>query len=215
MATAVNAALKFAETVNARDEILEGLLHAVYDASRRSWDCHERLQPLPPIETLAPDDPNYPAVRRLEDAKAIAEGTAQDGALALMLITDYAIRRYGKEAEAEDSTFVGTHSVGAVFRNGVTFNKAVWALANQARHYDRWITLGHDGCLADKRVRESYITIQAIGYSPLELNAAREFVANTKNGLCVNVRSYADYKKLVLSSIPATVAAQAGIRVLR
>jgi hypothetical protein len=205
------AATKFVETVRARHEILEALFLAVYAGAARAWYCFEQLDKLPDEETLSAGHPMLPKIQGFKDAKAVAEATAQDAACALMLITDYALRRYRREAKAEDPTFTGTWEVGAQFRNGVSFNKAVWALANQARHFDEWHTLGADGCAAHLSIRGSYETIRTIEYEPLKLNAAREFIAGAKG---LNFPSYRDYEAHVLKAVPPSIAAQTGVRVV-
>jgi hypothetical protein len=202
-----DAATRFAESVRARHEILEGLFLAVYAGAARASICFSQRCSLPQEESLPADDPTLTVIQGLKDSQSIAEATAQDAACALMLITDYAIRRYGREAKAENPAFTDTRDVGAPFRNGVTFNKAVWSFANQARHFDKWIELGHAGCAANP----SYETIRLIEYDPMRLNAAREFIAGAKG---LNLKSYAEYESLVLKCVPTTIATQSGVRVL-
>lgn len=207
----MSAAIRFVETVRARREILEALFLAVYAGAAKAGIAFTRWNALPVAGSLPAGDPIRAQIQALKDGQALGEATAQDAACVLMLVTDYAIRRYGREAKSENPGFAGTWSVGPIFRNGVTFNKAVWAFANQARHFDEWIELGDAGCAADRNIKDSYETIRLIEFDPMRLNAPREFVAGGKG---LNCKSYSDYETLILQSVPASVAAQTGVRVL-
>jgi hypothetical protein len=107
-----------------------------------------------------------------------AQATAEDSAVALILIADYSIRRLGKEGDGE---IPDTRTIGGDAYNGVKLNEAIWALANQARHLHEWEAKN----AASPREHAVFL---ALNLPPLYHQAARMFLEQ------MSLPSYIDFE---------------------
>lgn len=174
------AAARFALGIRSRRDILRTLYYATKNGADEAWAFHRKLQALAPraalnsgplgmsplngfIVSVGDVLPRHEAL----NGQRAAEASAQDSACALMLILDYSIQRLRDEVAPLD-----TRDVGHEIQPGIKLNKAIWALANQARHAHKWLTCADAQLYAQEDVQ----TLVALRHDPRNLNAARELL---------------------------------------
>jgi len=116
------------------------------------------------------------------DAHTVSLGTAQDSAYALMVILDYSLQRFAREAQLKNVIDLGQKAYG-----GATFNEAIYALANQARHLHAWM----DG---DKPSKRNATIFSMLALDPSHGHAACAFLENLR------LKTYLDFEERVLST---------------
>ena len=183
---AVSAAM-FALAIRAKRDILQTLFYATRSNAADAWAFHKRLENLEHKRegggfVVSPG--NIMPRHELVNAKTAAEATAQDSALALMLIVDYSLQRF------HDAAAVDTRTIGDELADGVKLNAVIWALANQARHLHEWQRCGTDKLEANPSVK----IIRALKHDPLNPNVAREVLCGLEIG------SYVDFEEMLLTT---------------
>ena len=104
--------------------------------------------------------------------------SAQDAASSLILLCDGALRRLHTE-QVTDVSFaqagspeMNVRECGETAWNGVTFSAAIWALANQTRHIDRWRTYTEE-VLAKN---EDFSVLARLDLTPLDDDVSFQFL---------------------------------------
>jgi hypothetical protein len=183
----------YALAIRSKRDLLQTLFYATRNSAADSWSFHRQIERYLSLHGDVAVGPwhSVAAPRELVEGKRIAEATAQDSALALMLILDYSMQRFRTDAEG----VVDSRTIGPAIGNGVKLNAAIWALANQARHIHEWEECDHDKLEAKGEVK----VLRSLDHDPLNLNAAREVICGLK------AASYIDFEEILLlatSSIP-------------
>jgi hypothetical protein len=146
------------------------------------------------------DGPNirpgcHAAERRLTELRTTALAASQDSANALMLLIDSSLRRFAENEKTKVKWWwkdVGDHF------NGVKLNKAVWALANHARHLHTWRTHRDNPSCEQQR---SMDVIRELGMDPFHDHVACVYLVNLH---CHPIRlsRTASYRQLTSWSTP-------------
>jgi hypothetical protein len=179
--TPVRAAANYAMGIRSRRDLLQTLYYATKNSADEAWALHTQLQPLEPrlginaaalgtapINGAPPIRPGDVLPRHeILNSKRAAEATAQDAACALMLILDFSLRRLEEGIGSLD-----TRELGPEIAPRIRLNKAIWALASQARHAHEWMATPDSKLDANPRAQ----VIKALKHDPRNLNAAREIV---------------------------------------
>jgi hypothetical protein len=118
-------------------------------------------------------------------ARSSAVSSAQDSAIALMIIIDYSLQRFRQAANIEDLRIVGVEAY-----SGVKLNEAIWSLANQARHLQEWERRDE----AKLETQDEIKVLRRLGLDPRSHDAAREFLAR------LNAASYLDLEEKLIST---------------
>lgn len=178
------AVANFAGTIRAKREVLQTLYYAAKNSWTEALALRQRLKAVPPLDLTKPRTPGDDDLGYTEfhDDAVAAEATAQDSAAAFMIICDYSLRRLRTEGDTVD-----TRTIGADAYNGVKLNKAIWALANQARHLDKW--------QQNDWHRESYEALVALDLFPTYDGAARLFLER------LNLPSYLDFEERLTMTV--------------
>ena len=181
--TTTRAAAHFAGTIRAKRETLQTLYYAAKNSWAEAQALKRRFDALPPMDlyTLGLNSDADLEYSTLLDGQKGAEATAQDSAVAFIIICDYSLQRLRTEGKTAD-----TRTLGADAYRGVKLNKAIWALANQARHLHDWQNNNWD--------EKSYEVLVALGLFPIYHDAARLFLEN------LNLPSYVDFEERMLDT---------------
>ena len=176
--TTARAAAHFAGTIRAKRETLQTLYYAAKNSWAEAQALKQRYAALPPLDfyTLRIGGDTDQGHSTLLDAQKAAEATAQDSAAAFIIICDYSLQRLRTEGETPD-----TRTLGADAYNGVKLNRAIWALANQARHLHEWQQNDWD--------EKSYEVLVTLDLFPTYHDAARLFLEK------LNLQSYIDFEE--------------------
>ena len=166
------AAAHYAVAVRSRRDILQTLFYETKNQGREAGALYSKrliLENRHGDGSFSIGAGDIMPRQELFDAQTEAEATAQDAACALMLLADACIQRLRRAADGVPDT----RTIGANTKNGVRLNAAIWALANQARHIDSWVSTTDENLERYEEAR----TIRALDYDPRNLNVAREFVS--------------------------------------
>jgi hypothetical protein len=191
------AASRYARYIRAKRDLLQTLFYASRNSGDEAWSRHLRLK-----HAEQSGDARSRSLRAgwAEEQEAY-EHAAQDAASALMLIVDYARREAFTPEELESKA----RSLGLKLQHGasnagaaepVELNRAIWALANQARHVHQWKRRSEDDLLSDSKSKCSVSIIKRLGYDPRDLRAARELIG--RNGI---VQSYIEFEEMLLETV--------------
>jgi hypothetical protein len=164
------AAALYALEIRSRRDLLETLYYATKNGADEAWELHRRLQALKNRKDTGTPELDVGDVLVQQDlinSARAAEATAMDSASTLVLILDKILQRLGLRIGDLD-----TRDLGPDIEQGIKLNRAIWALANQARHLHKWVTRADAELHAQKDVK----TIVALRHDPRNENAARELL---------------------------------------
>lgn len=181
MVELMQAAARFAGGIRAKRETLQTLFYAAKNGWAEAQALGLRYDALPPLDLYSIPNNGGGEHATLLDGKLAAEATARDSAVAFVIICDYSLQRLRTEGKTAD-----TRSLGPDAYNGVKLNRAVWALANQARHLHEWQQNQWD--------KKSYEVLVKLDLLPTEHDAARLFLEK----LCL--RSYIDFEERLMQT---------------
>lgn len=97
----------FALAIRSKRDLLQTLFYSVKNNAAEAWSLHQQLMRIEKPRaggTVTYNTGDVIPRHELINAKAAVETTAQDSAMALMLIIDYALRRFGQEASIDTRT---------------------------------------------------------------------------------------------------------------
>lgn len=170
------AAAHFAGSIRAKRETLQTLFYAAKNSWAEARALQLRYDALPPLDLYSVPGNGGGEHAAVLDGKLGAEATAQDSAVAFIIICDYSLQRLRSEGGAADTRTLGLDAYG-----GVKLNQAIWALGNQARHLHEWQQNRWDP--------KSYEVLVRLGLFPTYHDAARLFLEK------LNLASYVDFEE--------------------
>lgn len=177
------AAAHFVGAIRAKRDTLQTLYYAAKNSWAEAQALRKRYAALPRVDpyTLQIDSKADTGHSMLLDGAIGAEATAQDSAAAFILICDYSLQRLSTEGSITD-----TRTIGAEAYNNVKLNRAIWALANQARHLHKW----HQ----NNWHQEPYDVLMALDLYPTFSDAARRFLEK------LDLASYVDFEERLMAT---------------
>lgn len=130
-----DGATRYARYIIAKRDLLQTLFYASRNSGDEAWSRYRRLEGAEESGQM----PTQAVSARLTDEHEAFERAAQDAAFSLMLIIDYTRREAFTpnevEMEARGFGYTVPRATSDTSPNPpVELNRAIWALANQARH---------------------------------------------------------------------------------